>query len=193
MGVIVGYPWRSDNNPQYNRITSASWKTIIQKKMKKRDFLLLIVTFAIGLVIGAVLMLYYENHKNDDGKSMVAWAVNEPIDQLEKKVWESGDADAYYKLSLSFIDGGHTAYYVFWPLYMANKYGDVKACWDVYFFLEDTYEANYGDSALYIMDKTTRQLALKYLKMGAEKNDSVCINTINELKGKKYPNDWFTE
>ena len=158
---------------------------------KRRDFVSLGITLIFGLILGAASMLYYENHRNDGGRSMAD--PGEPIYQLEKKVWETGDKNAYYKLSLVFIDGGHEAYYLFWPVYMANKYGDSKACWDVYFFLEDTYAANYGDSALYMMDKTTRQLALKYLKIGAEKKDSVCINTINELKGKKYPNDWFAE
>ena len=78
---------------------------------------------------------------------------------------------------------------------MANKYDNPKAYWDVYFFLREGYGYAYpkGDSELYKMDNRTRHLALQYLYLGAQKNDSLCLREIRVLKDKKYPAEWFRE
>lgn len=159
--------------------------------MKKASVLLLLMTFAVGVIAGVIGKSYYDSHRIDDGKPMAA--PDEPIYQLEEKVWEKGDTNAYYQLSLAIMDGGHCARSIFWPLYMANKYHFHKGYYDVYLFLQDDYASRYGDSALYKMDSMTRKMALQYIKLGAEKNDSPCIQIIQELKNEHYPLEWFAE
>ena len=144
---------------------------------------------AIGGCAGAFMMWYHNEHYLDGARSMNE--PNEPIYQLEKKVWATGDTDAYYQLSLSYLDDDPKIC-LFYPLYMANRFNNAKACWDVYFCLEESYHYAYGDSALYKMDDKTRGLALQYLQLGAERGDSVCINTLNELK-EKCPKEWLKQ
>lgn len=164
----------------------------MESRIQMRKAFLLLAVFMVGTILGAIGMVYYENHRNDDGTPMAQ--PDEPIYQLEEKVWRNGDTNAYYQLSLAIMDGGHCAKSLFWPLYMANAYNFHKAYYDVYLFLQDDYSSRYGyDSALYKMDSMTRRLALRYLKLGAEKNDSPCIQIIQELKAEHYPIKWFAE
>ena len=151
------------------------------------------ITLLLGITIGICTMHYYDHYQEKQRANATAMSdPGESISSLQDKVWNNGDQDAYYKLSLFYLDDDDLKGCLFYSLYLANNFKDSKACWDVYFALWQPYSMRYkDDSALYKMDTATRNLALQYLKVGAEGNDSPCINTIKELKDNKYPEEWF--
>jgi len=112
------------------------------------------------------------------------------VDKLKQNVWLKGDVPSYQELELNALDESPDKF-LFWAMYMANKYDYVNAYWDVYFSLEETYANKSGDSALFKMDDKTRKIALEYLKQAADKNDSSAIRTLKEMKRKQFPASWF--
>jgi len=92
------------------------------------------------------------------------------IKTLKSKVWLEGDTTAYYKLTIEYLHKP-ASQFLFWNIYMANKYDYKQAYLDVYYSLLEAYKI-VGDYSLDKMDKKTRILALKYLKTAAEKKHS---------------------
>ena len=104
-----------------------------------------------------------------------------PIKTLKKLVKEKGDIDAYDELSLAELPEGE---FFLYALYMANKYNYPLAYYDVYYSLvEFCGEKN--------VDENTLNLALYYLKKGAELEDWNCMRELSllYLTGKYVPLD----
>jgi hypothetical protein len=145
--------------------------------MKKILFFLL--TLSAGILIGYVGPHIYENHQtaelNREKLKMT------PEDSLKYKAWR-GDREAYSKLHGDYPPEG----FLFWAMYMANKYDYAYAYEDVFITIEELY----GDSAIYKMDDKTRAFALTYLKGAAQRGDSMAIDHLNEMR-QQVPSEWL--
>lgn len=103
----------------------------------------------------------------------------EEYERLEKRIWETGDKEAYYKYIITNYDFGMLPY----AIIMAEKYKLPSAYDDAYYALMDLYEYNKIK-----MDSTTWNQALHFLEKGAELNDSNCIKTLYDIykNGNEY-------
>jgi len=144
------------------------------------------ITLIIGILIVLAVLYGYEVLRKRGSKSM-----NEPshsIEELESKVWLRGDTDSYVQLETAYLDAPPHDF-LFWALYMANKYDYSAAYEDVYLSIAQDYYPI--DSALFKMDDKTRTFALTYLKLAAKKNDATALETLKEMKEKHFPTDWW--
>ena len=139
----------------------------------------------IGVLMGILFVHYYELHKIQELKSTNINSYS--IEELKKKVWIKGDINSYIKLQATYRESSPEDF-LFWAMFMANKYGYPKAYEDVYYSIEESYSS---DSAIFKMDDKTRTFALDYLKLAAEKNDTSASDKINELKKMNIPLDWL--
>jgi len=89
------------------------------------------------------------------------------INDLQKKIWFEGDTVAYDDLMIAYLNKPPRDM-LFWNLYMAHKYDYMCAYYDVFFTLQQIYNI-VDDAPLDKMDKKTRIMALKYLKISAER------------------------
>lgn len=99
--------------------------------------------------------------------------------ELKKKVWK-GDDLAYRQLYIANLSNRENQF--FWAFYMANKYNYPKAYYDVFYCLKVSYKCD--DYTLNNMDKKTKEFALEYLLLAADKGYEHAIDIINEY----YPN-----
>jgi len=150
--------------------------------MKKALLFLLIL--GVGIAIGILGHIIYETRILDSINHTLYTATRD--DSLKGRVW-LGDADAYAKLQGDYRDYPPENF-LFWSMYMANKYDYPYAHEDIFQTLVDTYG---GDSALYKMDEKTRSFALSHLKIAAQKGDSSAIKLLQEIKRKQVPADWL--
>lgn len=108
-----------------------------------------------------------------------------PIEELRLLVLK-GDTAAYDELRYANIASGHHEEKLVYAIFMANRYNYPPAYFDVYSYLETSSES-YGRT----MDKTTKEMAIKYLKKGAELKDCGALGLLSELykEGKYVPKD----
>ncbi len=150
--------------------------------MNRVSFFLL--TLAVGIFIGYVGFRLYENHQLEEvNRSRFALT---PEDSLKSRVWH-GDTEAYAKLHGEYRDYPPESF-LFWAMYMANKYDYAYAYEDVFTTMEEVYNV---DSAVFKMDDKTRAFALSYLKIAAQKGDTSAVNRLNEMKQKHVPDEWL--
>jgi len=149
--------------------------------MKK--ILLFLLALGIGIFIGINGHIIYENRIPNELNNNY---IPTPLDSLERRVW-LGDTATYWSLQ-SYYRECPPEQFLFWAMYMANKYDYPYAHEDVFHSITDTYG---GDSALYEMDNKTRSFALGHLKMAAQKGDSSAIELLQEIKKKNVPADWL--
>jgi len=152
--------------------------------MKK--YLVVLAAFTFGIlvaVLGMNLYRSYELNAINQNQSKLT-----PQAGLEAKVWSEGDIESYMMLRSVYRDYP-PHYFLFWSMYMANKYDYSYAYEDVYRILEETYYPI--DSAIFKMDDKTRQFALNYLKCAAFKGDTIAMNAIKELKDKGVNDKWL--
>ena len=152
----------------------------------KNKLLYVLPSLIVGIIIGILLIHYYElykvhNAKPNNNNSQYS------IEELKRKVWVKGDIDSYSKLQGAYREMPPEDF-LFWAMYMANKYDYPKAYEDVYYSIEESYSP---DSAIFKMDEKTRAFALYYLKLAAQKNDTSASNKIKELKTMNIPADWL--
>ena len=151
--------------------------------MKKALFFL--ITLAVGILIGYIGFHLHENHQLAEVNRNKAKLT--PQDSLVMKVWQ-GDTNAYAKLHGEYRDYP-PQYFLFWAMYMANKYDYAYAYEDVFTTMQETYYNT--DSAIFKMDDKTRAFALGYLKTAAQKGDTSAVNLLNEMRQKHVPDEWL--
>lgn len=81
-----------------------------------------------------------------------------------------GDTTAYYQLSLDYMDSPYDGF-LYTALIMANKYNYHIAYYDVYDILTQKY-------GLQELDEKTKELAIDYLRKGAQKGNKNCIEQL---------------
>jgi len=146
------------------------------------------IIFAI-LVITVGLFTFY--HINSDKQVLVeSVSMNNtrPIQELKKLVLSKGDTIAYKELRIAYFNVDYyEEEFLLYSIIMADKYNYPKAYYYVYKCLTSIFEwHHYGK-----IDEKTKILALKYLKEGAELNDSESTNELSKLyfEGKYVAKD----
>ncbi|PQJ12997.1 hypothetical protein CJD36_004435 [Flavipsychrobacter stenotrophus] len=136
----------------------------------------------IGIIIGVISTRFYERREiTEINSSRLALS---SIDNLKSKVLH-GDIEAYTKLRGEYRDYPPENF-LFWAMYMANKYDYAYAYEDVFRTMEESYNI---DSAIFNMDDKTRKFAFTYLKMAAQKGDSSAMATLNDMLAKQIATD----
>jgi hypothetical protein len=110
-----------------------------------------------------------------------------PIEELKRLVLLKGDKKAFDELMIAYFNEQYTGEYLFYALFMANKYNYPQAYFDVYQELENL-ESPYGRS---IYEKDTRGFMLEYLKKGAYLGHGQSKYELGNLymEGKYLPKD----
>ena len=96
-----------------------------------------------------------------------------PYNELKELALKNGDTIAYHELSIAYMDSPNDDKFLFVALFMANKHNYPLAYEDVYYVLTDYYHKK-EFTELDDLDDKTRELALEYLKAGAEKGNKQC-------------------
>lgn len=115
-----------------------------------------------------------------------------PISDLEYLIKYKGDTIAYHELYIAHHDIGFK-YFLPFALIMANKYDCSVAYFDVFICLWQIYGGwdEEGDISLDKLDKTTRDMAIDYLKKGVEKGEKNCMRYLGYyyIRGKYVKKD----
>ena len=131
----------------------------------------------LSIYIITIILLFKCDTKNENDPKIVV-SMNQatrPLRELKDEIFLTGDIDSYNELSIAYLDYPDEDF-LFWALIMANKHDYSVAYLDVYYVLCWSYECM--DNNLEEMDKKTQDLALEYLRISAEKGDSVAREII---------------
>ena len=135
------------------------------------------------LFFGVILYGCVENSHNNDIKSIIpekqGISKQEEL-ELYNKVIQTGDTNAYNELASRYIDSRMTNS-LFLSFVMANKYNYVPANFEIYRAFAFSFNKQETRITVEKMGKSNYELALNYLKKGANLGDWQCIETINEL------------
>ena len=114
-----------------------------------------------------------------------------PTQDLKEKIVHTGDIKSYEELSTVYMDY-RVGEFLPYALIMANKYDYPQAYYDVYESL--TLMQSVGKENLNSVDSVTLQIALKYLKLSADKGSKVGKKILGQyyLEGKYFPKDTIT-
>lgn len=152
--------------------------------MKRIYYIIIaILVFTVGLFI-----LYHINSRKQVLVKSVSMNNTRPIKELKKLVLSKGDTIAYIELRIAYFNVDYyEEEFLLYSIIMADKYNYPKAYYYVYKCLTSIFEwHHYGK-----IDEKTKNLALKYLKEGAELNDSESTNELSKLyfEGKYVAKD----
>jgi len=142
--------------------------------MKRIYYIIIaILVFTVGLFI-----LYHINSRKQVLVKSVSMNNTRPIKELKKLVLSKGDTIAYIELRIAYFNVDYyEEEFLLYSIIMADKYNYPKAYYYVYKCLTSIFEwHHYGK-----IDEKTKNLALKYLKEGAELNDSESTNELSKL------------
>ncbi|MDR0196153.1 MAG: hypothetical protein LBI73_13615 [Myroides sp.] len=123
--------------------------------MKKRMILLVCILFTISCIRKDYPMQSISNNSFNHYKELALM---------------KGDTTAYYQLSLDYMDSPYDGF-LYTALIMANKYNYHIAYYDVYDILTQKY-------GLQELDEKTKELAIDYLRKGAQKGNKNCIEQL---------------
>ncbi|MCK9311586.1 MAG: hypothetical protein M0P26_04820 [Bacteroidales bacterium] len=158
--------------------------------MKKKYYTLGVCLFFLGVVSG---YLYFRSEREKEIKLlMTAKSMNDfgpSIEELKKNVLTKGDTLAYEELSIRYFNVNYSkGEFLFYSIIMANKYCYPPAFFNVYRCLTEIFEHNNKVGSI---DEKTKELALKYLKEGANLNEYNALNTLSTLylNGVYVPKD----
>lgn len=98
---------------------------------------------------------------------------SKPYQELKELALTNGDTIAYHEMSIAYMDSPNDDRFLYTALIMANKHDYHLAYEDVYYVLTDYYHKK-EFAELEDLDEKTREMALDYLKAGAEKGNKEC-------------------
>lgn len=124
------------------------------------------------------ILISCNNSRNDKAISMND--PGRPLSELKKLAINQGDTDAYYSLSITYLDLPHGD---FLPIAeeMAKKHDYAQAYFDVYFQLLKSTDAPGTTLSLDSCDEETRNKAIRYLRLAFEKKHEQSIDELGEL------------
>lgn len=149
-------------------------------KTKGYKLIIAILLAILILIISAIgIGVYYNSHEIHFkvGSTITTGNSTRPIDKLKSLVLLKGDTTAYAELNIAYLNEEYEEEYLFYSLYMANKYNYPPAYFYVFHCLTSIYE-NHKTGKI---DKETEALALKYLRKGVELGDVNSILQMSEL------------
>jgi len=130
----------------------------------KRVTLILFASFLLGCNM--------ENEKSDNS------SMNQPsksITELKEAVIIKGDTNAYYELSVAYLDYTFQEEFLIYAVIMANKYDYPQAYFDVFTCLTDVYLSDISK-----IDDETANLAIEYLLKAYNKNHHQAKDMVEE-------------
>ena len=109
-----------------------------------------------------------------------------PIEGLKDLVLTKGEPVAYDELMIACLSEDYFEEYLGYSFYMAHRYNYPPAYWGVYTCLIVSSES-YGNK----IDERTKEMALSYLKRGADLKDYNSLRILSSLYkvGKYVPRD----
>jgi hypothetical protein len=141
--------------------------------MKLKTSLSAILLRLFKFLIGNFLIgLFFFVGCTDSKKKIINGGLKNSIitdDSLKNLILTKGDTTAYYSLKVDYLDDSNEGL-LFWSLVMANKYNFPEAYYDVFFILRNSFNNDWSNKSLDNMDNNTREFALKYLTIAANKN-----------------------
>ncbi len=142
----------------------------------------------INWIVIVIILISCNNSRNDKVISMND--PGRPLSELKELALNQGDTDAYYSLSIAYLDLPHGD---FLPIAeeMAKKHDYPQAYFDVYFQLLKSTDTPGTTLSLDSCDEETRNKALSYLRLAFEKGHEQSIDELGELyyEGKFLPKD----
>lgn len=115
--------------------------------------------------------------KRESPVQIITMNQTRPIEELKELVLLKGDTVAYDELAIAFIDEKYDEEFLIYSMIMANKYNYPRAYYNVYYCLTSVFEHHsYAE-----IDKTTKELAIGYLKRGVELKDAVSTKYLGDL------------
>ncbi len=154
-----------------------------------------IIWIVIGFIIGFSVIPIIERWKHkDELKIDISNAIypckTRPKEELIPLV-KQGDAIAYDALSIYFSCSENSEELLPYAFLMANKYNYKKAYYDVFDCFWSIYAETGSIVLLDNLDATTRNLALEYLKKGAELGENNCQYRLGcfYFEGKYFKQD----
>ena len=148
------------------------------------------VIFSLIIILATVCTFfigkYYENHKNDNMRSMNDLGISIP--ETRHKAIVNGDTKAYHDLQITYLDYA-TEDFLPIALDMANRQNYPQAYYDVYstlFMMEYLNEETDAITEWEMWNPRMSRFALEYLLIGAKLKDEQSIETIETyyLKNK---------
>jgi len=139
------------------------------------------MTYKNLILITLLISLNWECNQKKSDDSISINQLEKPYKELYKSALEEGDSDAYEELSYEYMDSPYDGF-LYTALIMANKHGNRQACIDVFYCLTNYYHKSDSSDLLSDLDERTRDMALEYLKLAAEKGE---INA-KRLLGEYY-------
>jgi len=143
---------------------------------KKNFSFILLVTIALSIGVGVLICQFFSSK----AINITANQPKRPIEDIKKEAF-NGSADAYRELRTIYWDYSQEDF-LFWALYVGNKFHNKGAYADVYRILEQSYNGNSDTFSLKGMDTLTKKLVIQYLDLAAKSGDVEAENHLANLK-----------
>jgi hypothetical protein len=146
--------------------------------LKKMYFILyLCLSTLIGGIIGIIVIqnIHKRNNEIINPNGIPMNQVGLPMEELKKLVIEKGDNNAYENLRIRYLDvKKYESEFLIYSLYMANKYDNKYAYYDVY----KSMTRLFGNNKI---DERSKELAIEYLKKGVLHNEYRAVYELSQL------------
>lgn len=149
--------------------------------MKIRHCIIIsIFTFIIGVFVGHISFTVKKANRDKLLESGIPNnQIGDSTEKLKVLVLSKGDIQAYNALRIRYLDVHHyEEEFLIYSIIMANKYNCPIAYYYTYRNLVSIFE-RYNNTGR--IDENTRELALTYLKKGAEMGETNCVSTLSDL------------
>ena len=163
------------------------YNIIKNRKMTKSRKVIFSLIIILATVCTFFIGKYYENHKNDNMRSMNDLGISIP--ETRHKAIVNGDTKAYHDLQIIYLDYAKEDFLPI-ALDMANRQNYPQAYYDVYYTLFMMEYLNEETDAIIeweMWNPRMSRFALEYLLIGAKLKDEQSIETIETyyLKNKR--------
>lgn len=163
------------------------YNIIKNRKMTKSRKVIFSLIIILATVCTFFIGKYYENHKNDNMRSMNDLGISIP--ETRHKAIVNGDTKAYHDLQIIYLDYAKEDFLPI-ALDMANRQNYPQAYYDVYytlFMMEYLNEETDAITEWEMWNPRMSRFALEYLLIGAKLKDEQSIETIETyyLKNKR--------
>lgn len=140
-----------------------------------------------GIIISICLLLIgCDLKKEDTMKKEEDAPMNQPLrseKNLKEMVLNNGDTDAYYELSIAYLDHPYQEEFLLYAMIMANKYDYPQAYFDVF----DCFVLSYWSDVSKI-DEQSANLAIEYLIKAYERGHHQATEMVQKHSINKHEN-----
>lgn len=140
----------------------------------------------VSIILLIVMIAFSCKPKRNSTDELINVYTSAQIEHFKQSILTKGDTIAYSELGNIYMKGAHEEEYLVYSLIMANKFKYKNAYFYVYDGLMKLFETENGT-----VDDEIKDLALKYIKKGAELKDGNSLIYLSRLykEGKFVPKD----